>query len=161
MAGVHVTVVDSGVAEAMERLVRFAARPAAAMKDAGEYMQGAVDDRFASQSDPQGRPWEPNTPTTLLRKRNPRILHESPLLRNSIHYRATDTEMRQGTNLVYAAAQHFGMKQGYAGTTSRGAPIPWGDIPARAFLGFSPADQREIGQIIERHIQRQWSGPSS
>lgn len=158
MAGVQITVNDVEVRAALERLHRFAARPVAAMKDAGEYMQGVVDDRFNDQRGPDGQAWEPNSPVTLLRKKNPRILHEAPLLRGSIHYRESDTEMRQGTNLDYAAAQQFGMSKGYAGRTSRGAPIPWGDIPARPFLGFSAEDTAEILQILEEHVRQRWDG---
>lgn len=157
MAGVQVEVNDAEVRAALERLHQFAASPAAAMKDAGEYMQRAVDDRFANQEGPSGKAWAPNSPVTLLRKKNPRILHESTNLRGSIHYRASDDEMRQGTNLDYAAAQHFGMEQGYAGQTARGAPIPWGEIPARPYLGFSDDDNAEILRIMEDHIRNRWS----
>ncbi len=43
-----------------------------------------------------------------------------------------------------------------AGTAARtqGRPIPWGDIPARPFLGFSADDRNEISDIIRRHLQR-------
>ncbi|MCS4503887.1 phage virion morphogenesis protein [Arhodomonas aquaeolei] len=159
MAGVQVHVDDTEVRAALERLHRFAESPAAAMKDAGEYMQRAVDDRFNAQQSPDGQAWAPNTPVTLLRKKNPRILHEraGSGLRGSIHYRASDTEMRQGTDRVYAAVHQFGAEQGAFGTTSRGAPIPWGDIPARPYLGFSADDSAEILQIMEDHIQQRWS----
>lgn len=156
MAGVQVRVDDRELLAALERLSRYGARPAAAMKDAGEYMQRAVDDRFQAQQDPEGRRWKANSPVTLLRKKNPRILHEAPLLRGSIHYRADDREMRQGTNLDYAAPHQFGAKQGAFGKTRRGGPIPWGDIPARPFLGFSAEDAAEVLHILEDHARQSW-----
>lgn len=156
MAGVQVQIDDRQLMDALERLMRYSARPEAAMKDAGEYMQRVVDDRFVAAQGPDGQGWEANTPVTLLRKKNPRILHEAPLLRGSIHYRASASEMRQGTNLAYAAAQQFGMVQGYAGKTRRGGPIPWGNIPARPFLGFSDEDTAEVLYILEDHARQSW-----
>lgn len=156
MAGVQVRIDDRELLAALERLARYGARPEAAMKDAGEYMQRVVDDRFNDGQGPDGQGWEPNSAVTLLRKKNPRILHEAPLLRGSIHYRAGSSEMRQGTNLAYAAAQQFGMVQGYAGQTRRGGPIPWGDIPARPFLGFSDEDTAEVLLILEEHARQSW-----
>ncbi|ODV11802.1 MAG: hypothetical protein ABT22_08435, partial [Thiobacillus sp. SCN 64-317] len=52
-----------------------------------------------------------------------------------------------GSPMQYAAAQQFGMERGYAGTDRRGRPLPWGDIPARAFLGVSEQDARDILDI--------------
>ena len=42
-----------------------------------------------------------------------------------------------GTNVVYATTQQFGAARGEFGATRRGRPIPFGDIRARAFVGFS------------------------
>jgi len=60
-----------------------------------------------------------------------------------------------GTNLVYGAAHQFGMVKGYAGRTRRGAPIPWGNIPPRPFLGLSADDETEIVRILRIYLDRQ------
>jgi phage gpG-like protein len=54
--------------------------------------------------------------------------------------------------MVYAAAQQFGMKKGYAGRNSKGRPIPWGDIPARPFLGISDYDKATILDFIAMNL---------
>ncbi len=59
-----------------------------------------------------------------------------------------------GSSMEYAAAQQFGMKKGYAGANKRGSPIPWGDIPARPFLGISDQDQRMILDEISDYLSR-------
>lgn len=156
MAGVEVRVDDAEVRAALERLSRFADAPREALADIGEYMQRAVDDRFAAAQGPDGEAWQRNGAATLLRKRNPRILHESPLLRRSIHYRADDNDLVQGTKLAYAAVQQFGARQGAFGRTRRNAPIPWGDIPARPFLGFGDDDRREVMRLLEEHIRERF-----
>ncbi len=161
MAVVQVQVDTTEVSEALENLIRLGRRPEPALKDIGEYMQVAVDDRFAAQTAPDGTPWAPNSPKTLARKRNPRILHDSTRLRGSINYQVQGAELRQGTNLIYAATQHFGAAQGAFGRTSRGGPIPWGDIPARPILGFSGDDQAEMLRLLMEHTTRAWSGRSA
>ena len=46
----------------------------------------------------------------------------------------------------------FGMPKGYAGRTQRGAPIPWGDIPPRPFLGLSTSDAESVTAIIRDYL---------
>jgi phage gpG-like protein len=58
-----------------------------------------------------------------------------------------------GSSLEYAAVQQFGARQGQLGRTRRGAPIPWGDIPPRPFLGLSAADRQEILGILAEHLR--------
>lgn len=158
MAGVQVQVDTQEVSQALERLVRFGRNPDPALKDIGEYMQRSVDNRFANQEDPDGNAWAPNTAATLLNKRNPRVLHESTILRGSIHYQVNNGELRQGTPMIYAATQQAGARRGSFGRTQRGGPIPWGDIPARRFLGFSSGDQGEILRLLEVHTAGSWHG---
>jgi len=50
--------------------------------------------------------------------------------------------------MVYAAVHQFGAAQGAFGNTSRGSPIPWGDIPARPYLGLSDDDRQEIETFV-------------
>lgn len=48
---------------------------------------------------------------------------------------------------------HHGARKGQFGRTSRGAPIPWGNIPARDFLGVSADDRVGIVDVLRRHIR--------
>jgi len=76
-----------------------------------------------------------------------RILRDSGLLQDTIRYQleASGTAVAVGTNRVYGAMQQFG------GTRAQW-PHLWGDIPARPFLGLSPADKEEIIAILRRHL---------
>ncbi|MGB0955835.1 MAG: phage virion morphogenesis protein [Panacagrimonas sp.] len=51
--------------------------------------------------------------------------------------------------------QQFGARKGAFGTTRRGAPIPWGDIPARPFLGISDEDRTEIELLLFEFLEDQ------
>ena len=79
-----------------------------------------------------------------------------------------------GSSMPYARVQQEGAKQGefgrviasnlqrfrkfdekdfrrYSGT-KKGHPLPWGDIPARPFLGISEQDREAIIGVIERRL---------
>lgn len=53
-----------------------------------------------------------------------------------------------GSGLIYAGTHQFGAQKGPYGSTSKGQPIPFGDIPAREFLGLSYADREEIESTV-------------
>jgi|WetSurMetagenome_2_1015567.scaffolds.fasta_scaffold169383_1 phage gpG-like protein len=57
-----------------------------------------------------------------------------------------------GSTMIYSAVQQFGLKQGKSGSTKRGSPIPWGDIPARPFLGISDQDRVDILDAISDYL---------
>lgn len=56
--------------------------------------------------------------------------------------------------MVYAAVMQGGAAQGAFGRTSRGGPIPWGNIPARPFLGLSDSDRAGVLEIIAEYLGR-------
>jgi phage gpG-like protein len=85
-----------------------------------------------------------------------KILRDSGVLQDTIRYQLKDggRAVAVGTNRIYAAAQQFGMKRGYAGSDRHGRPIPWGDIPPRPFLGIAAADREEILEILRRALEQ-------
>ena len=60
-----------------------------------------------------------------------------------------------GSPSIYAGTHQFGAEKGAFGATSRGDPIPWGNIPARPFLGLSGDDETEIGNLITDYLNEQ------
>lgn len=104
---------------------------------------------FDSQTAPDDTPWEPLTDNAKRRRQRnkDKTLARDGDLRGNPAYRAgrDSVEIDQRLPLpVYAGTHRFGALKGAFGTTSRGVPIPWGDIPARPFLGLSEADCAEI-----------------
>ncbi|WP_157818048.1 phage virion morphogenesis protein [Candidatus Thiodictyon syntrophicum] len=173
MAGVNLTITvdDAAVRTALGALIAKVGKPAAALRDIGEYLLLATDRRFRAQAAPDGTPWAPNSDVTLLRHLNrggkgfkkngslsargakrlgsKRILRDSGLLQGSIRYQleAGGAAVAIGTNRIYGAMQQFG------GTRAQW-PHLWGDIPARRFLGLAAADREEIRAILRRHLNR-------
>lgn len=82
------------------------------------------------------------------------LLGASKRLSHEIHYRASMDGVEVGTALEYATTQQFGAKQGSLGRTRRGAPVPWGDIPPRPFLGLSPQDRNNVLAILRKYLLR-------
>ena len=140
-----------------------------ALQAIGENLVESTQRRFATSTAPDGTPWAPNRPVTIARhvhsvkgtktkdgqfltkKGAARWDSKKPLIGETKHLSEQIHWELQGKASVfvfsameYAAIQQFGAKQGQSGRTRRGAPIPWGDIPARPFFGLSDADQANI-----------------
>lgn len=61
-----------------------------------------------------------------------------------------------GSGQEYAAVHQFGAKAGslWQGRDKRGrrAKSPWGDIPARPYLGLSKQDEQSILDIVQDYL---------
>ena len=178
MAGAHISAAidDQALLAAFARLASAATDLEPFWIDVGAYLTLAHDERFAKAESPDGIKWAPLSQTTLAKKtRNlDKILVETGHLRESLHYQMEGDTLAFGTNVIYGAVHQFGAKQGQFGRysqigrvkkyglgsfkgsagTKKGFPIPWGDIPARPFLGVANEDHKPILSILERHLRR-------
>jgi phage gpG-like protein len=75
------------------------------------------------------------------------------LLSQQIFHEANATGVSWGSNLIYSAVMQFGAAQGAFGSMSNGSPIPWGNIPARPFIGVSAEDQSNIIATLEDWLE--------
>lgn len=75
------------------------------------------------------------------------LIGESKRLSSEINYQLTTGGVEIGSSLEYASVQQFGAKAG-----SFRARIPWGDIPARPFIGLSDADMEQVKGILRRYL---------
>lgn len=131
---------------------RHTERPLSA---AGALLVASIERNFQEQ----GRPhkWPPLAASTIAGRRKgkgkggPKILIDTARLKNSINYKMVSSggepAVKVGTNVAYAARQHFG----YPGGSGRGR----GKTPSRKFLLVQqPEDVNAIGRIFKRHIER-------
>jgi len=161
MAGITFQVeLDGEQAQAkLAAMVDRMARPIGFYKNVGEYMaKVSVRNNFLSERAPDGTPWASLRPITLARRQkaghaSTTILRASGKMASEINYQVTDQNVRIGSPAPQAAVMHFGAAQGAFGRTSRGGPIPWGNIPARPFLGLSEADETMILRIAEAWLE--------
>lgn len=133
------------------------------LSQAGEVLARSTVRRFHTSTGPDGTPWKPNAPNTILawlreqgriargspvarRRPPPRVLtaaDKKPLvwhgtLRRTISYVVVRNTLRIGSPMVYAPTHQFGR----------------GRIPPRPFLGLSQADVRALLEIITDYVQQ-------
>lgn len=163
--------------EALQMLERQAQPPGSdIMNRLGEYLQASTQDRFTTQTAPDGTPWQPLKARYARRKKyNPdKILTLRGYLRSGIRHQVTgDTSVEVGANLAYAAIHQLG---GTIDMPARQATVRYRSVagrtlfasrkhkraterqvsigkhqvvmPARPYLGISQADDQEIREII-------------
>lgn len=120
----------------------------------GEVLKEEVEQRFETQTDPNGRPWRPLAEKTLIARarktRANRILIVTAMLKNSFAYRVDRPNLRVtiatgGPAAIYAATHQFGR----------------GNIPARPMLPTTGSvPQRLIDEAkgtVEDSLQREFS----
>lgn len=158
MPKIDITFNDLEVQSTLNVLIRRAQDQTELMRQVSDIFADATDNAFASESDPStGIAWDPLSAVTLAlrpeRKGAP-ILNASGAfgLMGSISTDHGKDFAEIGTNRVYAPTHQFGAQKGEFGTSSRGGPIPWGDIPARPYLGISPADESDILALARKHL---------
>lgn len=141
------TIDDADMREKLAELIGKMQRPIGFYKNVGERLLESVDNNFDNEQAPDGTRWQGLSAVTRDRRSRLNgnaamtILRVSGHLKETINSEASDTEVRIGSALIYAAIQHFGGEsKGYM----KGAVIP-----ARPYLGISPADEEEIFAIAE------------
>ncbi len=149
---------NSEVLDALNRLGRAGRDLTPAMRDVAQALESAVEDSFESEQSPAGDPWADLSPHTKIRRaKNKRwpgqILQADGRLAGSITSRYDSSSAEAGTNLAYASTHQSGAKRGEFGSTKRGHPVPFGDIPARPFLGRSEDLDEEILDALNRHFE--------
>ncbi|WEI18197.1 phage virion morphogenesis protein [Acinetobacter proteolyticus] len=129
---------DQLLADRLIQVGQRLANPSALAAAIAATLGTVVDDNF----DKGGRPeWAGRSVTTLKIYASKGISFKGVLqcsgeLRARVVTSHTKDEAIVSNNLPYAAAMQFGIKQGESGRTKRGGPIPFGDIPARPFIGI-------------------------
>ena len=156
---------DERARRAFRRAVEAGADMRPAMLGIGELLLRSTRKRFDTHRSPDGTPWARLRDSTLKRKREgghahnaDKILTESGELRSRLNIRPGRDYVEIGSSVIYASTHQFGAGKGAFGATSRGMPIPFGDIPARPFLGVSDEDSTEIELRIADYISGAWMG---
>lgn len=127
------------------------------MQDIGEMMVDSTKQRFIAGEDPDGNEWAAKSEATIAayhaRGDTPDfrpLFGPSKRLSSEVSYRVGPGGQRVewGSSLIYAAVHQFGAKKGAFGETTSGGKIPWGDIPARPFLGLSSDDEDKLKALL-------------
>ena len=159
---IEIRVEDEAVRAALQQLSARLIDMTPAMQEIGEALMTSTKDRMLAGRTPEGAPFAPRSQTTLDRYasgRPPVRPRGGPLNRygnliSGIFPSSGSDFASIGSNAIQAAVMQFGQAQGASGRTSRGGLIPWGNIPARPYLGISAEDRTAITEIVEEWLER-------
>lgn len=171
---IQINLTDTGVHAELARLVNAFDNPQPALKSIGELVVEFTKTRFEVSQDPYGKPWAPNTDTTLRRmlhgnaknftkvkgrlsargqlalsSKKP-LIGESKSLSTQFAWRLVGDGVEIRSTMIYAAMQQFGGKKA-------DFPNLWGDIPARPFFpdaarGLPTGLAHRIQQVLADYI---------
>lgn len=132
--------------------------PSGLMPRLGEYLMRSTEQRFKSQTAPDGQPWKALNPDYAEAKKynKGKILTLRGYLRRYIHYQIPDSNtVEVGSNLKYAAIHQFGgviRPKEKKALRFGGRLVRQVTMPARPYLGISAKDDKEIREIIRDWI---------
>ena len=134
MSGTHFSLTASGFDALRQRVQVMAGLDTSAlMPQLGEYLLASTQDRFGTQTDPEGDKWQALKHPARKKKNKNKILTLDGFLHKNLRYQVLDkTRVQVGSNAPYAATHQFGR----------------GTIPARPFLGLGTHDRTELQAII-------------
>lgn len=158
---IEVELKDEELVAGLDRLARHLTDLTPLMQEIGEVMVESTKQRFLAGTSPEGVPWAPKSAATLeaYAARGDSIdfrplFGPSRRLSSEISYLAGPESVEIGSALIYAGVHQFGAAEGAFGTMANGSPIPWGDIPARPFLGISEQDRTNVLAAIDEWLAR-------
>ncbi len=94
---------DMGAGQAVKQLAERIERPQEFLREAGVYLLSSIQQNFQAQGRPI--PWERSQRAI---KQHGQTLRDTGRLMNSITMKVFNNVLTVGTNVVYAAIQHFG-----------------------------------------------------
>lgn len=155
---------DDVVLAALRRLANGMDDLTAPMNQVGFAMVASSKDRIDKGLSPDGTPFAPRSETTLKHyAAEPVVVPKGgPLkltgeMQQGLFHEAGMNYVEIGSNAIQSAVMQMGAEQGafgaFIGKDKRGRDhfhsIPWGNIPARPFLGISEEDRTVIQETVE------------
>jgi phage virion morphogenesis protein len=146
---------NAAVLLALRELVERVENPAPCLAAMGEKLMESTKQRFVTKTAPDGTHWDDNKESTIARKGRNDPLVDSGNLNQQFDRELPDAHtLLLFSTMEYAAVQQFGAEQGLFGVgENSGLPIPFGDIPARPFLGVSDDDGVMMLQMMRDFLE--------
>ncbi len=144
---------DEELRAALDRLETGLSDMSEVMNDIGEPWAESHQQRIEkSMGAPDGTAWAAKSPFT--RSKDPRPLYNTGDMVSRIHHIYGPDFVSVVATGLQVRTLHFGAAKGAFGQTKTGLPIPFGDIPARPFMGLSPTNQSDIADALSEWIER-------
>lgn len=155
---------DDAFLRTLDQITRHLTDMTDLMQDLGELLVDSTKQRFAEGTAPDGTVWAPKSDATIdayrrreKKKPNTRVdfrplFGPSGRLSSEIFAQASSASVEIGSSLIYSAVQQFGAAKGEFGTAANGSSIPWGNIPARPFIGLSEEDRTKVDAELRDYL---------
>jgi phage virion morphogenesis protein len=171
MTTVTVKYNDKQVQDRLSEIIGRAKNMRPAFLEIGEDLVDTTKRRFSSATSPDGTAWAANSVVTVARflgqtggnfkkdgslskKGAARSAGKKPLTGESRALATTiDKQLKGAAGVSVGSPMEYAAMQQFGGTKSQ-FPHLWGDIPARPFLGISPADKTNILSIIGGYLTK-------
>lgn len=166
---IRVEIQHDEIGPVLDRLAASLTDMRPVMQEIGDALVYETGQRFERGVSPAGVPWTPKSKTTIetYRRRGGSVsfkplIGPTKVLSTTIHHHAETNSVEVGSNAIQAAVMQFGAAKGafgsyqgkgFGGTTPT-ISIPWGDIPARPFLGLSDIDRSNIIETVNEWLAR-------
>lgn len=150
-ASFTITPVDDILVTRLREFVASGGDTTPLMGRLGEAFVDSTQERFNTQTDPDGNPWKPLSPGYIKRKKKNQdlILTLNGYLRKYIaHQVLSANEVVWGSNRIYAAIHNWGGD----GSGNNGT------MPKRQYLGVSADDNTEAIAIVQDWLHRKLNG---
>ncbi|MBL4751465.1 MAG: phage virion morphogenesis protein [Amylibacter sp.] len=158
---VSIKINEDEITAVLDRLARHLTDMTPVMSEVGELLIDSTKQRFIKGVSPEGQTWAPKSQTTLdaYAARGDRVdfrplFGPTKRLSSEINYQTTESRVEWGSNLIQAAVMHFGAGKGEFGTGANGQALPWGNIPARPFIGISDEDRGNIKATVYEWLEQ-------
>ncbi len=150
---------DKELTAQLDKLATLLADLSPVMQAIGEALIASTRDRLEEGISPDGTPFAPRSEATLKRyERSHESYFPTPLSRSghmaseTMHTMFGPDFLYVGSSAIQSAVMQFGAERGAFGTMKNGSPIPWGNIPARPFIGLSEGDKEMILETLFEEI---------
>lgn len=164
---IQVELQDAEVRALLDGLAAALTDMSLVMGEIGEAWLASTQDRVQAGLQPDGTPFAPRSQTTIDRYAKTEQSYGNPLntsgvMRSQIHTSHGADYVEIASNAIQAAVMQFGAEAGAFGArmgkNTKGRSyffsIPWGDIPARPFLGISDDDREMISETVDEWLKR-------
>lgn len=154
-----ITLTIQGQDEMLTKLATVSDKSArrAIMDDFGSYLVAEVQQRFRTETGPDGEVWKKSK---RVEAEGGLTLSDTGHLKNFITHKASADTLEVGTAVKYAAIHQFGgdikpkkAKELYFMVGGHLVKTKKVTIPARPFLGFTDGDREEFNAIVQDHWQ--------
>lgn len=169
---IEIDVTTQSLAAAFARAIEASEDLSDVMSEVRDTMIQRTQDNITAGVSPDGTSFAPRSDTTL---RNYEKLGKEPgahplfvtgTMQGGISGSYGTDFAEWGSNAIQAAVMQFGAEQGefgaWIGQDKNGklgfSTIPWGDIPARPFLGIGQKDETALIEIIEGWLEEAFDG---